>query len=60
MFKSLISLFFSDFLFPIVIIGSWCICVLFIPSHGVLCGFISTIIWIMVFIKFTSRFDKYK
>ncbi len=60
MFKSLISLLLSDILFPIVIISSWLLCIYIFPSYGVLIGAVSVIIWILIFAKLTSKFDKYK
>jgi len=60
MFKSLISLILSDFIFPIVIVSSWFFCIYIFPSYGVLIGAISVIFWIVIFTKYTSKFDKYK
>jgi len=60
MFKSLISLLFSDILFPILIILSWLFCIYIFPSYGVLIGAVSVIFWIIIFTKFTSKLDKYK
>jgi hypothetical protein len=60
MFKSLISLLLSDILFPIVVISSWLFCIYIFPSYGVLIGAVSVIFWIIIFTKFTSKFDKYK
>ncbi len=60
MFKSLISLFLSDILFPVVIVIIGIFFINFFPNHWFILTFISIVIWIAIFSKLTERFDKYK
>ncbi len=60
MFKSLISLFLSDVLFPVVIVIIGIFFINLFPNHWFILTLISIVIWIAIFSKLTERFDKYK
>lgn len=60
MFKSLISLFLSDILFPIVIVLLGIFFINFFPNHWFILTLISIVVWITIFPLLADRFDKYK
>ncbi|NIH41364.1 hypothetical protein HBM95_00155 [Enterobacter asburiae] len=59
MFKSLLSILFTDILFPVYIFAFASLFLWSVPDHWVLLTFISIIVFIIVHPMIFGRFDKY-
>ncbi len=59
MFKSLLSILFSDVLFPIYIFACASLLLWLVPDYWVLLTFIAIVIFIIVHPIIFGRFDKY-
>jgi len=59
MFKSLLSILFSDILFPIYIFACASLFLLLVPDYWVLLTFIAIVVFIIVHPIIFGRFDKY-
>jgi len=59
MFKSLLSILFSDILFPIYIFACASLFLWLVPDYWVLLTFIAIVIFIIVHPIIFGRFDKY-
>lgn len=59
MFKSLLSILFSDILFPIYIFACASLFLWLVPQYWVLLTFIAIVVFIIVHLIIFGRFDKY-
>jgi len=59
MFKSLLSILFSDILYPIYIIACASLFLWLVPDYWVLLTFIAIVVFIIVHPIIFGRFDKY-
>ncbi len=59
MFKSLLSILFSDVLFPVYIFACASFFLWLVPDHWVLLTFISIIVFVILHPIIFGRFDKY-